>query len=290
MNQLSKGVCKVEEPGMTKKAKILCVEDEDMLLQDLREELEDENYEVLMARNGHAALELLQNEKPDLIISDMMMPKMDGPAMLAHIRQSRPSLNDVPIIFLTAKATRDDIVQGKRLGVDDYLTKPVDYDLLLATVEASLGQVLRVKKQNQLKLKRIYNALQKQRSSGEDLRISFIAQNPQSVQPILRALNDLGCAVSVISEDQLVKKSFSLENSDILFIVYSKVVHYYLKYVTEGIGKDWKGISVLLAPPKLSEEQRECIKDAGISDTIEYPYPPIEVFKLLMRKMKAAAA
>jgi CheY-like chemotaxis protein len=218
-----------------------------------------------------------------------MMPKMDGPTMLAHIRQSRPNMNDVPIIFLTAKATRDDIVQGKRLGVDDYLTKPVDYDLLLATVEASLGQVFRVRKQGQLKLRRIYNAIQKQRTATDALRISFIAQNPQSVQPILNALNDLGCTVSVISEDQLVKRSFTLNETDILFIVYSKVVHYYLKYVAEGIGGNWKGISVLLAPPKLSDEQRECIKDAGISDTIEYPYPPIEVFKLLMRKMKEGA-
>ncbi|POF30446.1 response regulator transcription factor [Roseibium marinum] len=272
---------------MSKVARILCVEDEEMLLHDLKEELEDENYEVLTAKNGQVALEILETEKPDLIISDMMMPKLDGPGLLTHIRANRPGLNDVPVIFLTAKATRDDLIEGKRLGVDDYLTKPVDYDLLLATVEANLGQVLRIKKQNQIKLRRIYNAIQKQRATSEELRVSFIAQNPNSVQPILKALNELGCAVSVISEDQLVKRSFSLSTTDILFIVYSKVVHYYLKYVTDDIGKDWEGISVLLAPPKLSEEQRTCIKDAGISDTIEYPYPPIEVFKLLMRRMKA---
>lgn len=274
---------------MSEKAKILCVEDEDLLLQDLKEELEDENYEVWTAKNGHSALELLQNEKPDLIISDMMMPKMDGPTMLAQIREKRPNLNDVPVIFLTAKATRDDLVQGKRLGVDDYLTKPADYDLLLATVEANLGQVLRIRKQNQMKLRRIYTAIQKQRPTTDDLRISFIAQNPQSIQPILNALNELGCTVSVITEDQLVKRSFSLKNTDILFIVYSKVVHYYLKYVTEGISRDWKGFAVLLAPPKITKEQRECVKDAGINDMIEYPYPPIEVFKLLMRKIRAAA-
>ncbi len=268
-------------------AKILCIEDEDMLLQDLREELEDEDHEVLTAKNGQAALAILQTEKPDLIISDMMMPKMDGPSLLQHIRQNRPSLNDVPVIFLTAKATRDDLLEGKRLGVDDYLTKPVDYDLLLATVEANLGQVQRVRKQNQLKLRKIYNAIQKQKPSTGDLRVSFIVQNPAHVQPILTALNELGCIVSVIAEEQLVKRSFSLEDADILFLVYSKIVHYYLKNVTEGIGKNWKGISVLLAPPKLSAEQRECIKEAGIHDLIEYPYPPIEVFKLLMRQMRA---
>lgn len=275
------------EQNMSEKARILCVEDEDMLLQDLKEELEDENYEVLTAKDGQAALAILKEEKPDLIISDMMMPKLDGPGLLTHLRQNRPSLNDVPFIFLTAKATRDDLVAGKRLGVDDYLTKPVDYDLLLATVEASLGQVTRVKKQNQMKFRRIYNAIQKQRATTEDLKVSFVAQNPASVQPILNALKDLGCAVSIITENQLVKKSFSVGESDILFIVYSKVVHYYLKYVTEDISKDWKGLSVLLAPPKLSQEQRESIRDAGISNMIEYPYPPIEVFKLLMRKMKA---
>jgi CheY-like chemotaxis protein len=272
---------------MSEKAKILCVEDEDMLLQDLKEELEDENYEVLTATNGQQALEILQEEKPDLIISDMMMPKLDGPGLLANIRKNRASLNDVPVIFLTAKATRDDLLLGKRLGVDDYLTKPVDYDLLLATVEASLGQVHRVRKQMQLKLHRIYKALQKQRGSKQDLRVAFVVQKPSSVQPIISALNDLGCTVITITEEQLVKKSFSAEKVDIVFIVYSKIIHYYMKYVMDGMGKEWKGLAVLLAPPKLSEEQRECMKDAGISDTIEYPYPPIEIFKLLMNRMKA---
>lgn len=271
---------------MSEKARILCVEDEDMLLQDLKEELEDENYEVMTAKDGQAAIEILKEEKPDLIISDMMMPKIDGPGLLSHVRLNRPGLSDVPFIFLTAKATRDDLIAGKRLGVDDYLTKPVDYDLLLATVEASLGQVTRVKKLNQMKLRKIYTAIQKKRASSEELKVSFVVQNPGSVQPILNALDDLGCIVTVISEDQLVKNSFSVDKADILFIVYSKVVHYYLKYVTEGISSDWKGLSVLLAPPKLSVEQRESIRDAGIQDMIEYPYPPIEVFKLLMRKIK----
>lgn len=271
-----------------KKAKILCVEDEEMLLQDLREELEDENYDVLTATNGQLALAILEKDKPDLIISDMMMPKLDGPAMLKDIRQNRPQFADVPIIFLTAKATRDDLVAGKRLGADDYLTKPVDYDLLLATVEANLGQINRVRSQNQMQLRRIYQAIQKKRPSSGKLRISFIVQDASTVQPILNALEELGCVISLITEEQLAKRSFSLNQTDILFVVYSRVVHYYLKYVAEGIGRNWNGISVLLAPKNLSDEQRECISDAGIDDTIEYPYPPIEVFKHIMRRMSAS--
>lgn len=274
---------------MSEAAKILCVEDERMLLQDLKEELEDASYQVITAENGHAALDLLLTEKPDLIICDMMMPKMDGPALLEHLRSNRPNFNDVPFIFLTAKATRDDVVKGKRLGVDDYLTKPVDYDLLLATVEASLDQIKRIRHQSQLKLRQIYKAMQKQRATTEDLQVTFVVGQANSIQPISNALTELGCVVSIITEDQLAKRSFSLENTDILFLVYSKVVHYYLKYVMEGLPQDWKGFPVLLAPPKLSAEQRDIIRDAGISDTIEYPYRPVEVFKLLMKRMKTPA-
>lgn len=274
---------------MSEKAKILCVEDERMLLQDLKEELEDANYDVITAENGHAALDLLLTEKPDLIICDMMMPKMDGPALLEHLRSSRATFDDVPFIFLTAKATRDDLVKGKRLGVDDYLTKPVDYDLLLATVEASLGQIRRIRHQGQLKLRQLYKTMQKQRATTQDLRVTFVASQANAIQPISKALTELGCVVSIVTDDQLAKRSFSLEKTDILFLVYSKVVHYYLKYLMEDLPRDWKGYSVLLAPPKLSEEQREIIKDAGIGDTIEYPYPPVEVFKLLMKRMKTPA-
>ncbi|MEP3430436.1 MAG: response regulator [Roseibium sp.] len=276
---------------MSDKATILCVEDETLLLEDLRDELADEGYRVLTAGDGKAALEILMTEQPDLIICDMMMPRMDGPSLLKHIRSNLRKLSHVPFIFLTAKATRDDLIAGKRLGVDDYLTKPVDYDLLLATVEASIGQIKRIEDQNNQKLRCLYNALQSKRQEAtkreaQPLRVSIITSKPNTIQPLTAALTELGCQVSFISEDQLAKRSFSLGEIDILFMVYSKVVHYYLKYVTEDRPQDWSGETIVLAPPKITNEQRIAINESGVDDFIQYPYPPVDVFKLILKRMK----
>ncbi|MEP2707145.1 MAG: response regulator [Roseibium sp.] len=276
---------------MSEKATILCVEDEKLLLEDLRDELSDEGYRVLTASDGVAALEVLKTERPDLIICDMMMPKMDGPTLLKHIRENLKKLSHVPFIFLTAKATRDDLIAGKRLGVDDYLTKPVDYDLLLATVEASIGQMKRIEDQNNQKLRCLYKTLQNKRQTTvahepKPLRVSIITSKPNSIQPLSSAMTELGCQVSYISEDQLAKRSFSLSEIDILFMVYSKVVHYYLKYVTEDRPQGWSGETIILAPPKITVEQKNTITDSGVDDYIEYPYPPVDIFKLILKRMK----
>jgi DNA-binding response OmpR family regulator len=274
---------------MTNTATILCVEDEVMLLEDLKEELEDAGYRVLSAENGKAALDILGEQRPNLILCDMMMPQMDGAALLKEIRSNHRKLNDVPFIFLTAKATRDDLIEGKRLGVDDYLTKPVDYDLLLATVEASLAQIERIDDRNKQKLRQLYRAFQKQlkRPADRHIRVMFVTGNPTGIKPLTDALIELGCEVSVVSEDQLARKSFSLEQVDILFLVYSKTVHYYLKYMTEEKPKEWKGETVLLAPSKMSWEMRSAIMQSGIDDHISYPYPPVEVFKLIMKRIQS---
>lgn len=274
---------------MSEKATILCVEDETMLLEDLKEELEEAGYRVLTAENGNTAVTVLEKHKPDLILSDMMMPVMDGPALLKHVRDQLPKLSDVPFIFLTAKATRENLIEGKRLGVDDYLTKPVDYDLLLATVEASLAQMARIRQRTQQKLQQIYELFQKQHKVQGPLRVQFVTGNHAAVQPISVALNELGCAVTIVPEAQLAKKAFSVRDSDIVFLVYSKIVHYYLNYVTSEAPQDWGGVTVLLAPPKLSAEQKEALLQAGVNDFIEYPYPPVEVFKLIMKRMQKAA-
>ncbi|QDG78472.1 response regulator transcription factor [Labrenzia sp. PHM005] len=281
---------------MTEKATILCVEDESLLLEDLRDELIEEGYRVLTAGDGKAALEVLSTDRPDLILCDMMMPRMDGPSLLKEIRDNHKKLDNVPFIFLTAKATRDDIIMGKRLGVDDYLTKPVDYDLLLATVDASIGQIKRIEEQNNKKLRMLYKALQDKRHKGpatkkpRPLTISIITAKPNLIQPLTTAMRELGCEVSFISEDQLAKRSFDLQNVDLLFMMYSKVVHYYLKYVTEERPQDWDGETIILAPPKITVEQRNIITDSGVDDFIEYPYPPVDIFKLILKKVKGAPA
>lgn len=128
----------------TYKPLILCVEDEPDLRDDLVEELLGAGYEVLVADNGNAALQCLATARPDLILCDVTMPGMDGYEVLQTLRSTRPDMSDVPFVFLTAQAGSEQVVRGKRAGADDYLIKPIDFDLMLATLHARLGQVSRI--------------------------------------------------------------------------------------------------------------------------------------------------
>ncbi|MGF1630824.1 MAG: response regulator [Kiloniellaceae bacterium] len=139
-------------------ARILCVEDEEDLRKDIVEELRDAGYSMLEAGNGKAALEVIAKGKPDLILCDISMPGMGGYELLEEIRANHPEHCDVPFIFLTALADRSHIMMGKKLGADDYLTKPVDYELLLATVEARLEHAARLKLHHKEQLIKVYKA------------------------------------------------------------------------------------------------------------------------------------
>ena len=123
---------------------ILCIEDEDDLRVDIADELKAANYDVLQASNGVEALRVLDQSRPDLVLCDITMPGLGGYEVLKAMR-SEGGLADVPFIFLTALADRNDLLVGKQAGADDYLVKPIDFDLLLATVATRLNQVSRVR-------------------------------------------------------------------------------------------------------------------------------------------------
>lgn len=125
-------------------AKLLCVEDEADLRADICEELVAAGYIVDEASNGMEALALLLAGPYDLVLCDITMPRMSGLELLKKVRLES-DLADLPFIFLTALAGRNDIIAGKEAGVDDYLTKPIDFDLMLITIAARLDQVARIK-------------------------------------------------------------------------------------------------------------------------------------------------
>lgn len=125
-------------------ATILCVEDEIELRSDICEELVAAGYQVDEVGNGQEALDLLRERPFDLVLCDITMPRMSGLDLLRRVRQE-PNLGDLPFIFLTALAGRQDIIAGKAAGVDDYLTKPIDFDLMLITIAARLDQVARIR-------------------------------------------------------------------------------------------------------------------------------------------------
>ena len=112
---------------------LLITEDNDTLREGLREMLSIEGFSVITARNGREALELLEKNTPALILSDIAMPVMDGIELYKSVR-SRPDWITVPFVFLTAKTERLDILAGKTLGVDDYLTKPISREELVTTI------------------------------------------------------------------------------------------------------------------------------------------------------------
>lgn len=113
--------------------KILIVDDEDhlrMLIEQTLEELEDEGVELLTATNGEEALQLIIDEKPNLVFLDVMMPKMNGIEVCRKVKQEL-KINDVFIIILTAKGQELDKQKGKDVEADIYMTKPFDPDDLL---------------------------------------------------------------------------------------------------------------------------------------------------------------
>ena len=119
---------------MTSQAKILLIEDEEDVVVLLRFRFEQEGYEVLSAANGVEGLRILQQEHPDLILLDVMMPRMNGWETCKRIRQ----YSDVPIIMLTALGQEMDKVRGLEMGADDYVTKPFSLAELIARVRAAL--------------------------------------------------------------------------------------------------------------------------------------------------------
>ncbi len=116
--------------------KILLIDDDQALLHLLGEFLRDDSFEVLSALSGSTGLRLAYEQRPDLILLDVMLPGMDGWEVCARLRE----MSDVPIIMLTAKTTENDKLRGFRLGIDDYVTKPFSFAELVARIQAVLAR------------------------------------------------------------------------------------------------------------------------------------------------------
>jgi len=149
--------------------KLLIIEDEKRISRFLELELKHEGYEVIAAFDGRTGLDLAINEKPDLIILDLMLPVMSGIEVCRRIRQAK---NHVPIIMLTAKDDVTDKVMGLDMGADDYMTKPFAIEELLARVRVAVKR----KTENTVEEKKVLeygdltiNDLKRQVTYGEDI-------------------------------------------------------------------------------------------------------------------------
>jgi len=119
---------------MTIKGTVLAVDDEPRVMKLLEANLKSSGYSVLTAADGEEALQILEREMPDLVLLDLMLPKMDGYAVCRRIRE----FSAVPVIMLTARSSQVDLIHGFEVGADDYLTKPFSIAELLMRVQAVL--------------------------------------------------------------------------------------------------------------------------------------------------------
>jgi DNA-binding response OmpR family regulator len=123
--------------------RILCIEDDAETAALIAEELIDRGFAVEIAYSGQDGLAVILRQKPDLVLSDVSMPGMSGFEVLERFTKLAPQDDTMPFIFLTALGDRDNELRGRRLGADDYVAKPIDFDVLEAIINTRLSRAAR---------------------------------------------------------------------------------------------------------------------------------------------------
>jgi DNA-binding NarL/FixJ family response regulator len=130
--------------GMTEtRKKILCIDDDRAVAEMVAEELVARGFEVAVAHDGHEGFVSILKTMPDLVLCDVNMPVMSGLEVLERLNALAPRLGRIPFVFLTALSDRDSELRARRLGADDYVTKPIDFDMLEMIINARLAGVAR---------------------------------------------------------------------------------------------------------------------------------------------------
>lgn len=133
----------MKEINIGDQKRLMLVDDDPNLILLVKDYLEFRGYDVVTAENGREALEKLEEDLPDLIICDVMMPEMDGYTLVKHVRED-PRTSWIPVLFLSAKGQSQDRVKGLSTGADVYIVKPFEPEELVAQVESSLKQATRL--------------------------------------------------------------------------------------------------------------------------------------------------
>jgi DNA-binding response OmpR family regulator len=129
---------------MLDRKNILCVEDDYETAELIAEELADRGYAVDIARDGREGLAAILNDEPDLVLADIGMPFLSGFELLERLTAVAPQFSTIPFVFVTAFTDRDIELRARQLGADDFVTKPIDFELLDAIIGARLASVARV--------------------------------------------------------------------------------------------------------------------------------------------------
>lgn len=161
-----------------KKSKLLLIDDDPNLILLAKDYLEFNGYEVVTASHGREAIDILEQDTPDLIICDVMMPEMDGYVFLEQIRKN-PRLEWLPVILLSAKGQTKDRIKGLNIGADVYMVKPFEPEELVAQVQSTLNQTSRLMGSSQKKAEnttRIQVPKSVELTPTETKVVNFVAQ------------------------------------------------------------------------------------------------------------------
>jgi DNA-binding response OmpR family regulator len=123
--------------------RILCIEDDRETAALIVEELADRGFEPIVAYSGADGFAAIIKHKPDLVLCDINMPIMSGFEVLERLNEIAPQFGNIPFVFLTAMADRENELRGRRLGADDYVIKPIDFDVLHTIINARLARIAR---------------------------------------------------------------------------------------------------------------------------------------------------
>tara|TARA_Y100000591_G_scaffold153968_1_gene132525 strand:+ start:444 stop:1139 length:696 start_codon:yes stop_codon:yes gene_type:complete len=216
---------------MPAKKKILLVEDDHNFGLILRDYLTLHSYEITLAKNGIEGLEKFKKHKYDLCILDVMMPFKDGFSLATDIR----SINEeIPIIFLTAKSLKEDVIKGFKIGADDYLIKPFDSEILLFKIKSIFKRKMNVNKESADKIDYVFSSY---RYNSKFRELQYKSDSPITLSPkegklltlLLDNINDL-----TTREEALIK----IWNDDNYFT--SRSMDVYITKIRKYLSKDSK--------------------------------------------------
>jgi DNA-binding NarL/FixJ family response regulator len=130
--------------AQARKKRILCIEDDRETAALIEEDLLERGYEVILASDGREGFAAILKQMPDLVLSDISMPVMSGFEVLERLTALAPRFRNMPFVFLTALSDRENELKGRHLGADDYVTKPIDFDVLATIITARLAGIARM--------------------------------------------------------------------------------------------------------------------------------------------------
>lgn len=207
---------------------VLCIEDEVDIRDIIAEELQAQGYEVREAKDGVEGLQMILRHKPDIVVCDISMPRMTGLELVETLRNDHAQLEHMPFMFLSALTDRPDVLKGIEAGADDYLTKPIDLDLLVTKVAASLRQSQRMIDAKNRQHVKLYNALTKTdhpKPANSKITIPahkliLVGESNPDIWAVQRQLEEFGQNVHVFTSGRsFLDKIETLEADAILILL-----------------------------------------------------------------------